>query len=143
MLTPRDYHCSCAIQSDDGLTKCVILMGGTTNKGRFSKSTAILNLKDKKWVQGPLLPEGIEDAACVAQPPKCDLACVVVGGETGGESFSLNVYGLNKTLTKWYTLGKIKTVRRRHIALPRSYLEIKNLFLTFCLRSLVRKILFC
>ena len=119
MPTPRDYHCSCTIQSDDGSTKCVIIMGGTTNKGRFSKTTEILN-QDFRWVQGPLLPVGIEDAACVALPPKCDLACVVIGGETIEESYSSNVYGLNKSLTKWYTLGKIKTGRRRHIALPLS-----------------------
>ena len=120
MLTPRDYHCSCAIQSDDGLTKCVIIIGGTTNKGRFSKSTEILNLKDQKWVQGPLLPVGIEDAACVALPPQSDFACIVVGGEKSDENVSPNVYGLNKTLTKWSILGKIKTGRRRHIALPLS-----------------------
>ena len=75
-------------------------------------------MKDKKWVQGPTLPSGVFHAACVALPPTHDYACVIVGGSTIEETHSSNVYGLNKSLSQWTHLGKIRTGRQSHIALP-------------------------
>ena len=75
-------------------------------------------MKDKKWVQGPTLPCGVFDAASVSLPPRNDYACVIVGGFTIEETHSSNVYGLNKSLSQWAHLGKIRKGRQSHIALP-------------------------
>ena len=118
LFTPRVGHSSCVIQSDDGSDKCVIIIGGWTDQERFSKSTEILDLTEKKWIQGPDLAVGIKAAACVALPLSSNFACVVVGGWTKKEYYSSNVYGLDKSLTEWTFLGKIRNGRRSHIALP-------------------------
>ena len=136
LLTPRCRHSSCTIQSDDGSRKCIIIIGGWTEKVKFSKSTEILYLAEQKWVQGPELPGGIRSPACIPLPPTSNFACVVVGGYTfnntsrtswvdtwltpGGQNEVTlpNVYGLDKNLMKWTLLGKIKTSRTNHIALP-------------------------
>ena len=123
LLTPRCRHSSCTIQSDDGSTKCIIIIGGQTDLEEFSKSTEILYLAKKSWVKGPELPEGVNSAACVALPSTSNFACVVIGGFTK-EAVSLpgatssNVYGLNKDLNGWTFLDKISTSRAIHIALP-------------------------
>ena len=76
------------------------------------------------------MPFGIDDAACVSLPPTMksvsNISCVVVGGnterwtgDTGGEDSS-DVYGLNRSLTTWTHLGKIKKGRSDHIVLPLS-----------------------
>ena len=76
------------------------------------------------------MPFGIDDAACVSLPPTMksvsNISCVVVGGnterwtgDTGGEDSS-DVYGLNRSLTTWTHLGKIKKGRYGHIVLPLS-----------------------
>ena len=98
MLEPRAGHSSCAIQSDDGSTQCIIVIGGSTNQGRYLKSVEILNVKNKKlhwsigakcpisnqkWVQGPPLPCVVEDAKCVPLHPLTNFACVIIGGWTG------------------------------------------------------------
>ena len=85
----------------------------------YSRSTEILNIEDQKWVKGPNLPYGNGKAACVSLPPTTNFACVIVGGETF-ESYSSNVYGLNKSLNEWRHLGKIRKERQCHIALPLS-----------------------
>ena len=72
----------------------------------------------EKWIQGPDLAVGIKAAACVALPLSSNFACVVVGGWTKKEYYSSNVYGLDKSLTEWTFLGKIRNGRRSHIALP-------------------------
>lgn len=65
------------------------------------------------------------NASCVALPPTSDIACIVVGGETSRigrdlarETFSSNVYALNRKLTEWTLLGTIRKGRSNHIALP-------------------------
>ena len=141
LLTPRCRHSSCTIQSDDGSTKCIIIIGGWTDEEENSKSTEILYVADQKWVQGPNLPVGIRSAACVALPPTSNFACVVVGGYTLEDPSSgephledhhwmtiigpphldvtyPNVYGLDTKLMKWTLLGEIRTSRTCHIALP-------------------------
>ena len=123
MLETRFDHCSCAIQSEDGSTHSIIVIGGTVDQEDYSETTEILNLQDKKWVQGPDLPIGITFAACVALPPTANFACVVIGGCTEEEDFSSpssNIYGLDKSLRDWTLLGEIRTGRRDHIALPLS-----------------------
>ena len=118
MLTARAAHSSCSIQSDNGSVKYIIILGGHTDQEHASKSTEILNVKDKKWVQGPSLPCGIEYAACVALPPAKSFACVVIGGWTSKENYPSDVYGLNQSLTEWTLLGNIRLGRYDHIALP-------------------------
>ena len=123
LLTPRCCHSSCTVQSDDGSTKCIIIIGGLTDEEQNSKSTEILHIADQKWVQGPNLPVGIRNSACVALPPTSNFACVIVGGYTNDVSQSNevtypNVYGLEKNLMKWTLLGEIRTSRTCHIALP-------------------------
>ena len=123
LLTPRCRHSSCTIQSDDGSTRCVIIIGGWTDEEQNSKSTEILYIADQKWVQGPNLPVGIRSSACVALPPASNFACVIIGGYTieatsSNEVTCPNVYGLDKNLMKWTFLGEIRTSRTRHIALP-------------------------
>ena len=97
-----------------------------TDQEDCSRSTEILdsrellgNISIRKWVPGPSLPIGIKNSACVALPPSFNFSCVVIGGETNAEyhQYLSNVYGLNKSLTEWTLLGKIKTGRRDHIAL--------------------------
>ena len=123
LLTPRCCHSNCTIQSDDGSTKCIIIIGGLTDQGKVSKSTEILYLAEQNWVQGPELPVGIVAAACVALPPSSIFTCVVIGGTTHKVytlkgAISSNVYGLDKNLNKWILLGKIITPRVFHLALP-------------------------
>ena len=123
LLTPRCRHSSCTVQSDDGSTKCIIIIGGLTDEEQNSKSTEILHIADQKWVQGPNLPVGIRNSACVALPPTSNFACVIVGGYTieanqSNEVTYPNVYGLEKNIIKLTFLGEIKTSRTFHIALP-------------------------
>ena len=138
MLEPRAGHSSCAIQSDDGSTQCIIVIGGLTNQGRNLKSVEILNVKNIKshwsigakwpinnqqWVKAPQLPCKVEHAKCVPLHPLTNFACVIIGGVIGGDkpiNRSSDVYGLNKELTEWKLLGKIRTGRNNHIALPLS-----------------------
>ena len=79
-----------------------------------------MDLKKLKWIQGPELPLGIIGASCVTLPPTHDFACVLVGGKTKFGEYSSNVYGLNRLLKEWKLLGKIRTGRCGHIALPLS-----------------------
>ena len=71
-----------------------------------------------KWIQGPELPLGIQDSSCVALPPTHNFDCVLVGGWTEEDANSSNVYGLSRLSKEWTLLGKIRTGRRGHIALP-------------------------
>ena len=118
MITARFSHSSCAIQSHDGTTESIIIIGGITNEG-LTKSTEIMKVKEQKWTQGPNLPYGIKNAACVALPPTMDHACIVIGGEgeTNEERFSSKIYALDKSLSTWSYLGQITNGRRDHIAL--------------------------
>lgn len=75
-------------------------------------------MKNLKWIQGPELPLGIRWASCVALPPTHKFACVLVGGCTKEDKYSSNVYGLNRSSKEWTPLGKIRTGRYCHIALP-------------------------
>ena len=131
LLTPRCRHSSCTIQSDDGSTKCIIIIGGLTENEeieefeeiKVSKSTEILYFAEQKWVQGPELPVGLAAAACIALPPSSNFSCIVIGGTTevaytSYGAISSNVYGLDKNLMKWTLLGQIRTSRSCHIALP-------------------------
>ena len=119
LLTPRCRHSSCTVQSDDGSTKCIIIIGGLTNEEQNSKSTEILHIEDQKWVKGPNLPGGIRSSACVALPPTSDFACVLIGGRTEKYKYiGKNVFGLKKSLDEWTLLGQITNGRFSHIALP-------------------------
>ena len=96
-------------------------------KDGLSSSTEILKpvfqlSKERKWTQGPDLPYGIKNAACVALPPTMNFACVLIGGEGEHEEerFSSKVYGLDKSLSSWTLLGEIQNGRRDHIALSMS-----------------------
>ena len=117
------------MQSDDGSTKCIIVIGGLTDEGpdeKVLRTSEILDLENREWVQGPELPLGLENSACIAIPPTYDFACVVVGGwseeETEeGQIHSSNICGLKKSLSEWKVLGKIKRGRSNHITLPLSY----------------------
>ena len=123
----RSNHCSCIIQSDDGTPDVIIIIGGRKER---TNTTEIFNINKTQWTQGPPLPCGIKWAACVPLPPTMksvsNISCVVVGGnterwtgDTGGEDSS-DVYGLNRSLTTWTHLGKIKKGRSDHIVLPLS-----------------------
>ena len=118
MITARFSHSSCAIQSLDGTTECIIIIGGITDEG-LTKSSEILKIKDKKWSQGPELPYGIKNAACIALPPTVNHACVIIGGEgeSNEERFSSKIYALDKSLSSWSFLGEITNGRRDHIVL--------------------------
>ena len=124
LLSKRYFHCSCAIQSDDGPVEFIIIIGGRTRSELYYKTTEILNIKNQKWVKGPTLPCGIEQAACVSLPPLLDFACIVVGGCTFEQYASSDVYGLDKALTEWKHLGKIRKGRQSHIAVLLSKLDI-------------------
>ena len=120
LLTPRCGHSSCTIQSDDGSIKCIIIIGGWTDEEHNSKSREILHIVDKKWVQGPNLPVGIRNSACLALPPTSKFFCVLIGGYTKENSYTSNAYGLNRSSNEWTLLGKIRRGRYNHIALPLS-----------------------
>ena len=94
------------------------MIGGITNAG-LTSSTEILRLNEQKWTQGPSLPYGVKNAACVALPPTMDYACLVIGGEgeSKEEKFSSKVVGLTKSLSSWILLGRMSEGRRDHIAL--------------------------
>ena len=100
-----------------------MVIGGWTNQGR-SNTTEFFNIKESKWTQGPPLPCGISHPACASLPPTMksipNISCIVVGGGNDKERFSSDVYGLNRTMTNWTHLGKIKKGRRGHIVLPLS-----------------------
>ena len=85
MLKPRMYHCSCVIQSNDGSTQSIIIIGGKTDQECYSKTTEILDMKNFKWVQGPELPLEIYRASSVALPPTSKYVCVLIGGCTEKE----------------------------------------------------------
>ena len=116
------------MQSDDGSRKCIIVIGGLIDQGcivKVLRTSEILDLDNRKWVQGPELPVGLHSAACVALPPS-KFACVVLGGCTGDEEdndddkVSNDVYGLNNKITEWTFLGKMRGRICNHIALPLS-----------------------
>ena len=94
-----------------------------TNRYR-TNTTEIFNINKSQWTQGPPLPYGITYAACVSLPPTMksvtNISCVVVGGSTDKESYSRDIYGLDRTMTTWTHLGKIKKERHGHIVLPLS-----------------------
>jgi len=119
----RTGHCSCIIQSDDGTQDSIIIIGGWTNQGR-TNTTEIFNINQSKWTEGPNFPCGIISAACVPLPPTMksvsNISCVVVGGSTDKGLYSSEIYGLDRTMTKWTHLGKIKKGRESHIVLPLS-----------------------
>merc|ERR1711997_771212 len=107
LISARYGHCSCIIQSDDGTTDVIVIIGGDTNQG-ITNTTEIFNIKESKWTQGPPLPFGIDDAACVSLPPTMksvsNISCVVVGGTNLDATIrnkynSSDVYGLNSSLT--------------------------------------------
>ena len=96
-----------------------------TENESYSKTTEILHLSDGMFmnghegtVQGPPLPVGLEGASCVVLPAIANFACFVIGGMTQDEKSSPDVYGLDRSLKKWTHLGKIRTKRSFHIALP-------------------------
>ena len=93
-------------------------MGGLRND---SISTEIYNIKDEMWIQGPTLPCEERCATCAPLPPTSNYACILIGKGTVKNNFSSNVYGLNKNLTDWTLLGKIKKGSDHYIALPLSY----------------------
>ena len=72
-----------------------------------SKTTEILCVTEQKWVQGPRLPVDLGFATCAALPPTSNFACVIVGCSLSEKSF-LYVYGLDKNLSEWTLLGRIK-----------------------------------
>ena len=111
MLTPRAYHCSCVIESDDGSTKSIIIIGGYANENENSNTTEILDPNVKKWVQGPALPLGARYTACVTLPPTSNFSCVVLG--TSQELSGTGAYGLYKRLMEWTFLGKISSYSGR------------------------------
>ena len=123
LLTARCHHSSCAIQSNDGSTKCIIIIGGMIfdQSGIEAipdrKTTEILYATEQKWVQGPRLPVEVGSTACVALPPTSNFACVIVVNSTSEESF-LYVFGLDKNLSEWTLLGRIEKGRLGYIALP-------------------------
>lgn len=80
LITGRERHFTCAIPSDNGKTKCIIVLGGYTDNEEYSKSTEILTIKDQKWIPGPDLPRGMRDAACVALPSTMKYALLLIGG---------------------------------------------------------------
>ena len=96
----------------------------TDNEDLFSETTEILSIKNQKWIKGPNLPRGIGKPACVSLPPITNFACVIVGGAIKGKTSlgasSSDIYGLNKTLTEWTYLGKIRKEEHWPIALPLS-----------------------
>ena len=71
-------------------------------------------------MKGPNLPCGIGKPACVSLPPITNFACVIVGGAIKGKTSSSDIYGLNKTLTEWTHLGKLRKEEYWPIALPLS-----------------------
>ena len=117
LLTTRFQHSSCTLRGDDGSIQSIIIIGGKTSHEDYSKTTEILNMKSLKWIEGPELPLGIKNSSCVALPPTNNFACVLVGGLTE-DQYSSDVYGLDRSLSEWTLLGKIRTARGRHLALP-------------------------
>lgn len=79
-----------------------------------------MDKKGLKWIQGPELPLKMRGVASVALPPTSKYVCVLIGGSTEEKTCSSNVYGLNRSLSEWTLLGKTKTGRCGHIALPLS-----------------------
>ena len=118
MLTPRAYHRSCVIQSDDGSKKSIIVIGGEIKEGKdnfCTNTTEILDLNVQKWVQGPSLPCGYTRyATCVALPQTSNFSCVVLGKGTSHENSGIGAYGLDKKLMEWKFLGKISAHSGRY-----------------------------
>ena len=86
-------------------------------------------IKERKWIQGPKLPNKMDRTTCVALPFSMNYHCIVIGdlGSGGisidslnpGRTIYENVYGLDKSLIAWTFLGKIERKKREyHIALP-------------------------
>ena len=109
LLTPRMSHSSCVIQSDDGSTQFIIIIGGNTEEVKDSDTTEILDLNVHKWVQGPALPFGARYTACATLPPTSNFSCVVFGTDTSKTLSGTCVYGLDKILIEWKLLGKFQT----------------------------------
>ena len=108
---------SCPIQSEDGTIDSIIILGGKVENGtegleNYPISTEIMTVKDQMWIEGPKLPIGIKSTALVSLPPTLMYACVAIGGYTLdaaiGKHDDNNVYGLDRLLTTWTLLGKLK-----------------------------------
>ena len=106
------YHCSCAIQLNDGSTQSIIIIGGYTKEGEDSNTTEILDVNVQKWVQGPALPSGARYTTCVTLPPTSNFSCVVLGSSQGKPS-GTGAYGLDKRLMEWKFLGNINAYSGR------------------------------
>ena len=65
----------------------------------------------------------MQGAACVALPSTSNFACLVLGGfkedEDDEDEYKLlsDVYGLNKKLTEWTFLGKMREGICNHVGL--------------------------
>ena len=115
----RTGHCSCVIQSYDETPDAIIVIGGVTSPGGLTTTTEIFKIREGQWIQGPPFPFKISSAACVSLLPTMNFACVVVGrNKQYIEEWFSDVYGLNRSLTSWTHLGKIKKGRSCHIVLP-------------------------
>ena len=132
LLKARCKHSSCVVQSADGTIKAVIILGGEIHhqsKRENADTTEIFLIKERKWIQGPKLPNEMDRTTCVALPFSINYHCIVIGGMgwggiaidsvNPGHTMYENVYGLGRSLTAWTFLGRIERKKREyHIALP-------------------------
>ena len=64
----------------DGVTEGVIIMGGQLygqSKAESTDTSEIFMIKERKWIQGPQLPNKIRRPTCVALPFSMNYHCII------------------------------------------------------------------
>lgn len=107
MSEERSAH-SCLLIYDE-----VFVVGGYGKK-----SSEILNLNNQKWRSGPDLPKTLRASEIIQAQPGSKYAAYLIGGRISADSASSAIYGLKQDLTKFDTVGHMKTARGYHVALP-------------------------
>ena len=118
----RNFHASCAIKSEMGIIKYIVVVGGNTRdfegKGVLSSSTEIFNINKKEWTRGPDFPIKVLSSACVALPSHMKFSCLSIGGFTHSElDMTKNIYGLDHAFKAWTLVGYLKEARSDHVVL--------------------------
>ena len=123
MKKARRYH-GCFSVKQSGNVSNVYVFGGYPGP---MKSTEVLNVNDLTWSDGPDLPIGIADNACVESNDNQYLGFSVGGWNSGG--YKNTIYGLQKSSQhqKWVAFKSMNEAR--YFA---SVVNVPSSLLTFC-----------
>ena len=109
----------------------LMVVGGSSGgySGVYLNSSEIFNLKEKTWIRGPDLQEGIKGAQFVKAKSGFEYIGYVIGGrkDNGGNKVtdSSTIFGLTQDRKDFKEIGDLHKARSDHVAfvLPESISE--------------------